>query len=136
MPLQNLKLPERRKKAKYTFKHLFSHKFLLPTDRPNLAYALSCALNTKSSKTLFLLNSLNKVSQNLTNNSSIACFLAKLLQRLNIIITSRPSAKAPLNLDLKLETIRFGPNQVNKYIKKSFTNPTTGKLNQVKVDKV
>ncbi|KAJ4146875.1 hypothetical protein LMH87_001434 [Akanthomyces muscarius] len=56
--------------------------------------------------------------------------------RPNIIITSRPFAKAPPNLDLELETIGFGPDQVNEYIEISFTNPETGETDQVKVDKV
>ncbi|KAJ3494229.1 hypothetical protein NLG97_g4215 [Lecanicillium saksenae] len=136
VPLRNLKLPERRKKAKYTFKHLFSHEFLLPTEGPDLARALSCAFDTKSSKTLLLLDGLDEVSQDLIGNGSMAYFLAELLKWPNIIITSRPSAKAPLNLDLELETIGFGPDQVNEYIERSFMNPETGETDQVKVHKV
>ncbi|OAA35576.1 Armadillo-like helical [Cordyceps fumosorosea ARSEF 2679] len=136
VPLRNLKLPERRKKAKYTLEHLFSHEFLLPTDGPNLARALSCALETKSSKTLFLLDGLDEVSQDLTGNGSMACFLAKLLTQPYVVITTRPSAKPPLNLDLELETIGFGPDQVNEYIEKSFTNPKTSVTDRTKVDKV
>lgn len=136
MPLRNLKLPERRKKAKYTFEHLFSHRFLLTTDGPNLARALSCALDTKSSKTLLLLDGLDELSQDLTGNDSMACFLAERLKRPNIIITSRPSAKAPPDLDLELETIGFGPDQVNEYIERPFTNLKTGETDQVKVHKV
>ncbi|KAK8147548.1 hypothetical protein G3M48_001447 [Beauveria asiatica] len=66
----------------------------------------------------------------------MACFLAEILKRSNIIITSRPSAKAPPNLDLELETIGFGPDQVNEYIERSFTNTETGETDQVKVHKV
>ncbi|KAJ4159435.1 uncharacterized protein LMH87_008337 [Akanthomyces muscarius] len=47
----------------------------------------------------------------LPERQHMACFLAELLKRPNIIITSRPSAKAPLNLDLELETIGFGLDQ-------------------------
>ncbi|OAA54616.1 peptidase C14 [Cordyceps fumosorosea ARSEF 2679] len=132
VPLRNLKLPERRKKAQYTLEHLFSHEFLLPTDGPNLARALSCALETKSSKTLFLLDGLDEVSQDLTGNSSMACFLAELLNQPNVVITSRPSAKPPPNLDLELETIGFGPDQLNEYIEKSFTNPKTSVIDRTK----
>ncbi|KAM3553716.1 hypothetical protein ARSEF4850_006789 [Beauveria asiatica] len=136
VPLRNLKLPERRNIPKYTFEHLFSHEFLLPTKEQNLAGALSRALDTKSSKTLYILDGLDEVSQDLTGDGSMSRFLDQLLRQPNVVITSRPSAKPPLNLHLELETIGFDPDQVNEYIEKSFTNPKTAKTDQTKVDKV
>ncbi|KAM3563321.1 hypothetical protein ARSEF4850_002388 [Beauveria asiatica] len=136
VPLRNLKLPERRKKAKYTFEHLLSHEFRLPTDGQNLAAALSRVLHIKSSKTLFLLDGLDEVTHDLTGDSGMSRFLDELLNQPNVVITSRPSAKAPPNLDLELETIGFGPDQVNEYIEKSFTSPETGETDQDKVDNV
>ncbi|KAM3554900.1 hypothetical protein ARSEF4850_006251 [Beauveria asiatica] len=130
VPLRNLKLPERRNTPTYTFEDLFCHEFLLPA-------ALSRALATKSSKTLFLLDGLDEVSQDRIGNGSMPRFLDELLSQPNVIITSRPSAK-PMrqNLHLELETIGFGPDQVDEYIEKSFINPKTAKTDQVKVDKV
>ncbi|KAM3520696.1 hypothetical protein MY4038_009322 [Beauveria bassiana] len=137
VPLRNLKLPERRIKPKYTLEHLFRHEFLLPKNEPNLAGALFRALEIKSSNTLFLLDGLDEVSQDLTGNGSMPLFLDELLSQPNVIITSRPSAKpVRQNVHLELETIGFGPNQVDEYIEKSFTNPKMAKTDQTKVDKV
>ncbi|TQV90165.1 Armadillo-type fold domain-containing protein [Cordyceps javanica] len=136
VPLRNLKLPGRRSMARYTFEDLFSHEFLLPTDGRNLAGALSCVLAANRNKTLFLLDGLDEVSQDLTGDSGMARFLDQLLNQPNVIITSRPSAKAPLNPHLELETIGFGPSQVKEYIEKSFTDPKTAKTDQTKVNKV
>jgi HEAT repeat protein len=133
VPLRNLKLPERRNTPRYTFEDLFSHEFLLPT---YLAGALSRALATNSSKTLFLLDGLDEVSQDLTGDSGMARFLAELLSQPNVVVTSRPSAKSPSNLHLELETIGFEPDQVNDYIERSFTNPKTAEIDQARVDKV
>ncbi|KGQ09559.1 Protein NLRC5 [Beauveria bassiana D1-5] len=137
VPLRNLKLPERRIKPKYTLEHLFRHEFLLPKNEPNLAGALFRALGIKSSNTLFLLDGLDEVSQDLTGNGSMPRFLDELLSQPNVIITSRPSAKpVRQNVHLELETIGFGPDQVDEYIEKSFTNPKMVKTDQTKVDKV
>ncbi|EJP61155.1 peptidase C14 [Beauveria bassiana ARSEF 2860] len=137
VPLRNLKLPERRIKPKYTLEHLFRHEFLLPKNEPNLAGALFRALGIKSSNTLFLLDGLDEVSQDLTGNGSMPRFLDELLSQPNVIITSRPSAKpVRQNVHLELETIGFGPDQVDEYIERSFTNPKMVKTDQTKVDKV
>ncbi|PMB65569.1 NACHT, LRR and PYD domains-containing protein 3 [Beauveria bassiana] len=130
VPLRNLKLAERRNTPTYTFEDLFCHEFLLPA-------ALSRALATKSSKTLFLLDGLDEVSQDRAGSGSMPRFLDELLSQPNVIITSRPSAKpVRQNLHLELETIGFGPDQVDEYIEKSFINPKTAKTDQAKVDKV
>lgn len=136
VPLRNLKLSERRKKAKYTFEHLFSHEFLLPTNGQSLARALSRELDSKTNKTLFILDGLDEVSQDLIGDGSMPRFLAELLRQPNVVITARPSAKPPPNLDLELETIGFGPDQVNDYIENTFTDLETGGINRAKIDKV
>ncbi|EJP63492.1 peptidase C14 [Beauveria bassiana ARSEF 2860] len=121
----------------YILEDLFCHEFLLPKNEPNLARALVRALESKSSKTLFLLDGLDEVSQDLTGDGSMPRFLDELLRKPNVIITSRPSAKpVRQNLHLESETIGFGPDQVDEYIEKSFTNPKTAKTDQSKVDKV
>lgn len=134
VPLRNLKLPERLSMAKYTFEDLFNHEFFWLEQEPNLASAMTRALDTR--KTLFLLDGLDEVSQELTGDSGMARFLAELIGQPNVIITSRPSANPPPNIHLELETIGFGADQVDEYIKKSFLNPETGNLDQTKVDQV
>ncbi|KAJ3488535.1 hypothetical protein NLG97_g6181 [Lecanicillium saksenae] len=136
VPLRNLKLPERHNRPKYTFEDLLSHEFSLPTNGQNLARELSGILETENSKTLFLLDGLDEVSQDLTDDSGMHRFLATLLNQPNVIITSRPSTRPPPNLDLELETIGFSLDQVHEYIEKSFTNSTTGEKERAKIDKV
>ncbi|KAH6999382.1 hypothetical protein EDB80DRAFT_650193 [Ilyonectria destructans] len=117
VPLRNLKLPERRQVPGYNFEHLFSHEyFSLPKSRPDLARELSDALATKSNETLFLLDGLDEVSQDLGGADAMSLFLTELLKQPNVIITSRPSAKSPPDMDLELETIGFYPNQVKAYL--------------------
>ncbi|KAM3495226.1 hypothetical protein MY3957_001457 [Beauveria namnaoensis] len=135
VPLRNLKHEGRRKMPVYAFEDLLSHDFL-PTNKRSLAEALSRVLDAESSKTLFLLDGLDEVSQDLTGDAGMARFLNRLLSQPSVIITARPSAAPPANLDLELEAIGFGPDQVYEYIKKSFTNPDTGATDQTKVGKV
>lgn len=117
VPLRNLKLPERRQVPGYNFEHLFSHEyFSLPNSRPDLARELSNVLATKRNKTLFLLDGLDEVSQDLGGKDDMSRFLKELLKQPNVIITSRPSANAPPDLDLELETIGFYPEQVKAYL--------------------
>jgi HEAT repeat protein len=73
-------------------------------------------VESKNSRTLFLLDGLDEVSQDLASDSSMSRFLAEILKQPNAIITSRPSAKAPPCLDLELESIGFYPEQVTEYI--------------------
>ncbi|PON23867.1 hypothetical protein TGAM01_v207195 [Trichoderma gamsii] len=54
----------------------------------------------------------------------------------NIIVTSRPSGRLPLKLDLELETVGFYPNQVDNYIEKTFLNPRTTEIDEKIVDKI
>ena len=125
VPLRNLKLEERRSQPGYDFARLFVDEyFTLPNNRPDLAKELSRALGTK---TLFLLDGLDEVSQDLTAGSSMFHFLTELLKQPNVIITSRPSGKTPPDLDLELETIGFYPDQVTAYIERSFSNVDTSK---------
>ncbi|KAL5047118.1 hypothetical protein BDW71DRAFT_50917 [Aspergillus fruticulosus] len=117
VPLRNLKLPERRQVPGYNFEHLFNHEyFSLPDSRPELARELSYVLATKRNKTLFLLDGLDEVSQDLGGKDDMSRFLEELLKQPNVIITSRPSANAPSDLDLELETIGFYPEQVQAYL--------------------
>jgi hypothetical protein len=85
---------------------------------------------TKSGRTLFLLDGLNEVSQDLDGN--MLSFLKDLLDQPNVIITSHLHAMLPpgvKTVDLELETVGFHLYQVNAYLENAFTDPRTGKTN-------
>ncbi|KAK3345108.1 nacht nucleoside triphosphatase [Neurospora tetraspora] len=128
VPLRNLKLEERRRQAGYNFLHLFSHEyFSRPKSRKDLAEVLSDTLfgvPGKRSRTLFLLDGLDEVSQDLSEGD-MSGFLNELLEQPNVIITSRPYGKPPAGLDLELKTIGFYPKQVKDYIKMAFNDQET-----------
>ncbi|KAH7124211.1 armadillo-type protein [Dactylonectria macrodidyma] len=139
VPLRNLKLDERRLVPGYNFEDLFRHEyFSLSNSRSDLAKEMSHALETKSDRTLFLLDGLDEVSQDLGGGSDMFRFLRALLDQPNVIITSRPSATLPAHqrLDLVLETIGFYPDQVKAYIERAFANPDTDEVNFKKADEV
>ncbi|KXJ84692.1 NACHT domain-domain-containing protein [Microdochium bolleyi] len=137
VPLRNLKLEGRRCQPAYDFTCLFHHEyFTLPNSRTDLAKELSRALEMKNSRTLFLLDGLDEVSQDLTGDGSMSRFLEELLKQPNVIITSRPSANTPPHLDLELETVGFHPDQVEAYVERAFTAPVTGKVDLNKTKEV
>ncbi|KAL6795596.1 hypothetical protein J3E68DRAFT_450501 [Trichoderma sp. SZMC 28012] len=138
VPLRNLKLEERCRQPGYNFEQLFTHEyFSLPNHKPAFSRELAQALELEAhnSKTLFLLDGLDEVSQDL-GSGSMSSFLNELLRQPNIIVTSRPSGKLPPDLDLELETIGFYPDQVKEYIKKIFTDSKTAKTDGETVAKV
>ncbi|KAK4079164.1 hypothetical protein Trihar35433_269 [Trichoderma harzianum] len=136
VPLRNLKLKERHQIAGYNFEQLFAHEyFSLSSDKLALATELLKELETNSSKTLFLLDGLDEVSQDL-GEGSMSVFLNELLKQPNVIVTSRPSSKMPLDMDLELETIGFYPDQVKDYIKRVFTDPKTAKSDTETISKI
>ncbi|KAK2590376.1 hypothetical protein QQS21_011939 [Conoideocrella luteorostrata] len=142
IPLRNLKRDERRMIAGYNYESLFLYEyFTLPTGRPDLAKELAESLGKISSRTLFLLDGLDEVSQDL-GEGGMRDFLELLLNQQNVIITSRPSAALPNGVhapDLELETIGFHADQIKTYIEKSFTDftdPQNPEPDQKKVDAV
>ncbi|UKZ66613.1 uncharacterized protein TrAtP1_007785 [Trichoderma atroviride] len=137
VPLRNLKLEERRQHPAYDFEALLTHQyFSLPNNKPDFAKHLAQALESSSSRTLFLLDGLDEVSQELAGGNSMSRFLNELLEQPNIIVTSRPSGRLPLNLDLELEAIGFYPDQVKNYIRKTFTNPKTTEIDEKTVGNI
>ena len=117
VPLRNLKLEERRLVAGYSFEHLLEHEFFaIPNRRLDLVKELSDILARESSKTLFLLDGLDEISGDLGGSDDMSRFLKELLKQPNVIITSRPSANPPPDMDLELETIGFYPEQVRDYL--------------------
>ncbi|CAG8009373.1 unnamed protein product [Penicillium salamii] len=89
-----------------------------------LAHAAWVALNKSNySKTLFVLDGLDEVFDELHGEQKIIKLLMKLP---NIIVTSRPHVSLPTWLDetqkfhLELETIGFYPDQVASYVRNHF----------------
>ncbi|KAK3364019.1 armadillo-type protein [Lasiosphaeria hispida] len=139
VPLRNLKRGERRRSGGYNFGHLFHDEYFSQHLKGgDLAEALWHALgDTKSGRTLFILDGLDEVSQDL--DGGMLDFLKKLLNQPNVIITSRPHAMLPPGLDpiqLELETIGFYPDQVRAYVEKAFTDPETGETDSEKPSKI
>jgi hypothetical protein len=121
VPLRHLKRHERLQLPGYNFFHLFNHEYFSLASTEDLARALSDDTlgTTKSSRTLFLLDGLDEVSQDILDDSDMSRFLSELLNQPNVNITSRPSGKLPPGLapiDIELETIGFLPNQVDEYL--------------------
>jgi HEAT repeat protein len=135
VPLRNLKREERRRFRGYNSRHLFCDEYFSQHPRgDDLAEALWDATRaTTSGRTLFILDGLDEVSQDL--DGDMLSFLKELLNQPSVIITSRPHAMLPPGLDpihLELETIGFYPDQVNAYVEKAFTDPETGKTDPEK----
>ncbi|KAK4096674.1 hypothetical protein N658DRAFT_335672 [Parathielavia hyrcaniae] len=122
VPLRHLKLAERQMPG-YSFSNLFSHEyFSLPNQRPDLAKALSDTLDETKSRTLFILDGLDELSQDLSDGSDMFRFLKELLDQPNVIIMSRPSGTLPTGLrgiDIELETIGFYPDQISEYLERT-----------------
>ncbi|KAM0264964.1 hypothetical protein ACHAQJ_000480 [Trichoderma viride] len=79
------------------------------------------------SKTLFVLDGLDEVSEGLEEDDTMNSLLKFLLDLPNVIITSRPHVNLPSSaaaIDLEVETIGFYPDQVNEYLQKTIQNPT------------
>ncbi|KAI3322925.1 ARM repeat-containing protein [Xylariaceae sp. AK1471] len=139
VPLRNLKLGERRQIAGYNFRHLFYHEYFSQhPEGDKLAEALWHTLkDTNRGRILFILDGLDEVSQDLEGD--ILSFLEELLNQSNVIITCRPNAILPAQLDplhLELETIGFYPDQVKAYIKNAFTDPETQEPDSRKIEEV
>jgi NACHT/LRR/PYD domain-containing protein 3 len=125
IPLRNLKLKERCQVAGYNLGHLLSHEFFteLPESKVLVDALWRNLTETCSENTLFILDGLDEVSSDLEGD--MERFLDGLLNRPNIIVTSRPHADISPRvnaIDLELETIGFYPEQVMEYVSKSFTD--------------
>ncbi|KAL1895477.1 hypothetical protein Sste5346_005285 [Sporothrix stenoceras] len=129
LPLRNLK--RHSAGSMKQLKNLFGAEYMrsLP-DCEVLARALhdhclaSNGDHRESSRTLFLLDGLDEMSQQLDPDHLEAAFLTLLLNQPDVIITSRPGARMPealgLNpLDCELETTGFNDDQVRQYVRYS-----------------
>ncbi|KAI9674564.1 MAG: hypothetical protein M1822_009059 [Bathelium mastoideum] len=124
-------LPLRRLKewspTQYDFEELFSHEYFAQQDRETRAIlAKELRRVIEKGKTLFILDGLDEITQELSGKGYKSDFLMHLLDQPNIVITSRPHVSLPANvkpLDLELETIGFYPSQVKAYLQATFTDP-------------
>ncbi|KAK2589724.1 hypothetical protein QQS21_012597 [Conoideocrella luteorostrata] len=139
VPLRNLKLLERQQST-YNLQDLFIDEYTSQgKNRSELATALFDEVGRKPSKTLFLLDGLDEVSQDLNGDSAMSRFLKHLLNKPNIIITSRPSGTLPGHVnapDLELETTGFHPEQVQPYIERIFTDRDKNEVDVKRVNNV
>lgn len=142
VPLRNVK---RQQNIQYNLETLFDHEYFRNNPKHEvLANTLwsevhSASINNSGNKTLFVLDGLDELAQELDPNNDMFPFLKYLLDQPNVVITSRPYmsfANGLLLSDLELEVIGFYPNQVKVYIKEFFTNPNTGETDFQKVDEV
>ena len=142
VPLRNIK---RQQNAQYNLGTLFDHEYFRNNPaREYLKAALwsevhSDRATNSGNRTLFILDGLDELSQEMDPNNDMFRFLQDLLAQPIVIITSRPYVKLPDRLrppDLELETIGFYPDQVNAYVEKPFTDTSTGETDFEKVDEV
>lgn len=140
VPLRNL---QRRPGQGYNLSLLFRDEYFRHhlgkggLTREDLAAELSRKVDdSNSDRTLFVLDGFDEVSQLLTSSNEMSDFLIMLLDKPNVIVTSRPNTSFPAirAFDLELETIGFYPEQVTEYIEKSFVDPDmkTMDLNKVR----
>ncbi|KAI1087121.1 armadillo-type protein [Rostrohypoxylon terebratum] len=115
VPLRKL-----RYKRPENFEQLFYNEYFISGGEGSreLSRELYNAVQIGNEKTLFLLDGFDEV-QDL--GSEDYPFFSELLNQPNVIITSRPHAFFPANVDLpdmELETIGFYPDQVRHYLEK------------------
>ena len=121
IPLRKLK---NRSKSCYSLKDLLYNEFFYDRlDGRLFADALWKVIRGSPARTLFILDGLDEVAQEL--NSQTDQLLQTLLNHSHVIITSRPyrsSLEYMDPFDLELETIGFYPDQVDAYIQKAVGN--------------
>ncbi|KIW93085.1 uncharacterized protein Z519_05690 [Cladophialophora bantiana CBS 173.52] len=130
IPLRKLKGQHEGYNIQSLFRDIY---FLNHTDRTIFARKLHEAIvNSKYGKTLFVLDGLDEVSLDFRKDGAMFELLLYLLNRPNVIITSRPHGVLPSRLDLpdlELETLGFYPDQVMTYLEKTF--PDTQKFKEI-----
>ncbi|KAK1688664.1 peptidase C14, partial [Colletotrichum godetiae] len=121
VPLRNLKTWHG---PKYGTTEMLRHIYLQQRpDDESLARALQQHMEDSMSRgNLFILDGLDEISELLDeqHNPDMFRFLVELLNRTNVIITTRPHISLPHDLqkpDLELETIGFRSDQVEAYLK-------------------
>lgn len=79
----------------------------------------SVCLEPDGGRSLFILDGLDDIWHDLPPDNDMSGFLVYLLNRPNVVVTSRPSVQPQGDpFDLELETVGFYPHQVIEYIQK------------------
>ncbi|KAI1660746.1 hypothetical protein F4813DRAFT_348214 [Daldinia decipiens] len=106
------------------FEELFYREYFSNCpDGHDYAKTLWRTLKASPGKTLFILDGLDEVLHELKRDDPKYELLRSLLNQPDVIITSRPYAMSPSQLqgvELELETIGFDPGQVKKYLRSTF----------------
>ncbi|KAF2964352.1 hypothetical protein GQX73_g9230 [Xylaria multiplex] len=137
VPLRNLK---ELTGEKCNLKGMLFQEYFSQTPRgEEFAYELSIKLERDNYKeTLFILDGLDEVYEDLNRDSSMFSFLEILLNLPAVIVTSRPYVSPPhlsdLMFDLELETIGFYPDQVESYMENALIIPENIELSRQKID--
>ncbi|KAK0648836.1 hypothetical protein B0T16DRAFT_371477 [Cercophora newfieldiana] len=114
--------------AQYDLEELFSHEYFAGQQNreTRATFAKELQRIVESGRTLFILDGLDEIAQELSCGNHKSDFLCLLLDQPNAIITSRPHVQLPAGVrppDLELETIGFYPDQVKDYLRATFTDP-------------
>lgn len=122
IPLRRLKV---RTYSEYNLQSLFFHIYFEGHENGRrLAKEVRRAVDATDGRgTMFILDGLDEVSELLDPSHAASSLLTELLNKPNVIITTRPHAIALPGLtkpDLELETIGFFPDQVDEYLKMTF----------------
>lgn len=117
VPLRRLS----NRRGHYTLEDLLRQEYFGQHTSPDLMIAEMYRQCNKSddAKTLFLLDGLDEIWQDRVH-SDLDEFVQHLLNRPNVIITSRPSVQFLGGIDpfdIELETVGFYPTQVRQYVK-------------------
>ncbi|EXJ86926.1 hypothetical protein A1O3_03880 [Capronia epimyces CBS 606.96] len=122
IPLRKLKVQVEGSSIQDLFRDVF---FLAHIDGASIARRLhERVVDSKNGRTLFVLDGLDEVSEDIPEDGGVFQLLLYLLNQPNVIITTRPDAVLPNRLyspDLELETVGFYPDQVTAYLKKTFS---------------
>ncbi|KAI1774405.1 armadillo-type protein [Hypoxylon cercidicola] len=126
VPLRRLKEPGCPSNYGKLFYYIY---FQNHPDGEVIAHSLwQTVVDTTGSRTLFILDGLDEVSELLSQNHPAHTFLTELLNSPNVIITTRPHAVPPTQFDLEMETIGFYPDQVQNYLKTVVQDPELDKI--------
>ncbi|RAH75343.1 uncharacterized protein BO66DRAFT_433422 [Aspergillus aculeatinus CBS 121060] len=132
LPLRHLK---GKRADSYSIKDLFHHEYFSQhQDSELVADTLDSIVARNSARVLWLLDGLDEVAQDWDADSPMGRFLQTLLKQPQTIISSRPYSTKQLNMakqDLKLQTVGFHAEQIEKYIRAKEIHPDPGTADKI-----
>lgn len=122
IPLRNLRKSQAPTNLQdLIFREFFENKMEIEDGRMFAREIEREVERTDGKRTLFILDGLDEVVHNLEEHGDISPLLLALLNKQNVIITSRPNARLPSQvkrIHLEMETVGFYPAQVSEYIRR------------------